>query len=383
MEEYVTFPIKDDHPDEPELTPDLCANEYAKFRTYSMSELDGLDLDIDYILRNALVADTPGVFGGREKSLKTMIAIDCAVSVATGTKWLGFFEPVQSLRSIYFCGEGGLTFVRDAVRRIAVSKGKNIGDLTGFSLCDEVPNLSSEKDLREVAAVIRDQEALLVFFDPLYLMMADQAGQATNVFAMGGLFQRLLRACRDVGATPIVIHHFRKNSVLGGEPDLADLAQAGCAEFAGQWLLIQRQTPYDDEMPGEHDLIIRLGSRLGHSSKWALHVSEGTSSEPGGRYWAPEVSRLADLRARQKRDKEAANQRRQRERLDRNQAKILEAMADVGGSDTMTAIRSRAGLNPDNFQPAFAELQQAGKVVPCLVQKSNRRRPYDGFKLAE
>jgi hypothetical protein len=28
-------------------------------------------------------------------------------------------------------------------------------------------------------------------------------------------------------------------------------------------LLINRQRPYDEELPGEHDLILRLGARTG------------------------------------------------------------------------------------------------------------------------
>ena len=183
------------------------------------------------------------MIGGREKSLKTSIALDAAVSAATGTKWLAQFDSVKAASVIYFLGEGGLVFARDTIHRIAQSKELNFRDIDKLVICDQVPSLGSQEELREAAAVIRDRQAGIVFIDPFYLAMGSEAAQAANVFAMGGLLQRLLRTCQVDGATPILVHHFRKSQQAGAVPDLADLSQAGVAEFAGQWVLLGRQVP--------------------------------------------------------------------------------------------------------------------------------------------
>ncbi len=118
----------------------------CRFRCYSMAELAGLNLKVDFIFHGALVADTPGVIGGREKTLKTSVALDCGISMASHTPWLGYFEPARAARSVYFAGEGGLTFLRDATRRIAASKGLSPADVRGFYVCGEVPSLDSDRE---------------------------------------------------------------------------------------------------------------------------------------------------------------------------------------------------------------------------------------------
>jgi hypothetical protein len=354
---------------------------HGRFRCYSMVELDGLDLAVDYLFRDVLVADTPGVIGGREKTLKTQIALDCGVSMATYTPWLGRFEPVRAARLVYFTGEGGLTFLRESLRRIAASKGLTLRQVPGFSIVDAVPNLNSDRDMRAVTEILRDCEAEFGFFDPLYLMMADKAASASNVFAMGFMLQRMLDACREAGATPIVLHHFRKSQTIGESPDLSDLSQSGCAEFAGQWLLANRQRPYDEERPGEHDLIIRLGSRMGFSSKWALRVSEGSTTSPEGRYWDPQLSPPAEARKEAETAKELARQQKEAKQREENGERIIRAMTRLGGVRSRTRIKEESG-SPRGFDAAFTRLLEEGCVVTGDIFVSNHKTPQTGYSLA-
>ena len=139
---------------------------------------------------------------------------------------------------------------------------------------------------------------------------------------------------------------------------------------------------YDAERPGEHELSVGLGSRLGHSGMWSLRISEGSPSDPGGRRWEPHVSSMAVVRQQQEQDEKDAAQRKQHATLAGNKTKIVAAMGGLPDGETKTAIRTRTGLNPKYFDPAFAEMVQAGEAVPCQVAKSNHKTPYDGFKLA-
>jgi len=353
------------------------------FRCYSMQELDDLDLSADYIFRNALVVGSPGVIGAREKSLKTGIALDCGISMATFTSWLGHFECIRAARSVYFVGEGGLLPARDWCRRIAKSKGLPLPEVAGFFLCDEVPSLNSDSDLATVAQRIRDYEAEFAFFDPLYLMLADQAAGASNVYAMGTMLGRMLKACREAHATPIVLHHFKKSQPIGQAPELSDLSQAGVAEFAGQWWLLNRQRPYDEENPGEHDLIVRLGSRMGFSSKWMLHAEEGTLDAPGGRYWRPQVSAMAEARAHQKAQREATREQQQADRLRTCKEKIVRTMARLKVATMKTRIRDESGLFDKDFRLAFAALLEEGSIATDEVYVSNHKKPSLGYRLAE
>lgn len=50
---------------------------------------------------------------------------------------------------------------------------------------------------------------------------------------------------RDTGCTPNIAHHTRKGdrANLFGVPDLEDLSGSGFAEWARQWILLNRREP--------------------------------------------------------------------------------------------------------------------------------------------
>lgn len=354
-----------------------------RFRCYDMKDLQCLDTSVKYIFDGALVADTPGVIGGREKTLKTSLALDAAISMASGTPWLGRFASRQRARVVYFAGEGGATFLRETAARIAGQKGLDLSRVENFWVCTDVPNLASDRDMREVTAVLRTYGAKFAFFDPLYLMLTEQAASATNVFAMGAMLHRMNRACEEAdGVTPILLHHFKKSKEPGQAPDLADLSQAGCAEFAGQWVLINRQRAYDEDRPGEHDLIVRIGSRMGFSSKWAIHVDEGSPGAPGGRYWRPTVSTVSEARKEAEASKEAEKERKQLAKIEADKDKIVRALTQLGGVQSQRQIRDLAGLSSKVFGLGVSELIEEGKVVPGKKYVSNHKTPIPGYQLS-
>ena len=266
------------------------ADEAKQFACHSMADLEGMDLTLDYIIHNAMVVGSPGVGGGMFKTLKTTTMLDLHVSMEDiGRRWLGHFPCIRKARSVYFSGEGGLVFARESLRRICHSKEIDLRDVDGFFICDRVPSLDNAGSLKTVADVLKDHGAEFATFDPFYLMLGAAADSASNVYAMGAMLGSLLRTCQDVGVTPIILHHFKRSGPIGQAPDLADLSQAGCAEFAGQWWLIGRQRPYDAERPGERKLILSIGSRTGSPRNGpctsARARQTATAADTGGRNW--------------------------------------------------------------------------------------------------
>jgi hypothetical protein len=356
-----------------------------RFKCYSMAELDSMNLSVDYLFRGALVADTPGVIGGREKTLKTSIAFDLGVSMASFTPWLGQFEPVRSARVVYFLGEGGLTFGRDCARRVAENKGLKLADVQGFYLCDQVPNLDNDLAVRDATQLLVDHEAQVGIFDPFYLMLAHEGGNASSVFAMGAILRRMLEACRAAGAWPIVCHHFRKCQPIGQSPELSDLSQAGLAEFAGQWLLINRQRAYDEEQPGEHDLIVKLGSRLGFGSKWAMHVSEGKPDGSCGRFWRPELTTYAEAR---KTNKAARDEERRAEKaaaLEADRHEIIATAVKLKSPETQTGLRdlvcARGTMGHTRFDRAFVTLTADNTLEKVGGVEKGTRKNLTGWRV--
>src|SRR5207247_2102540 len=105
-----------------------------------------------------------------------------------------------------------------------------------------------------------------------------RGASASNLYEVGPLLRRVGESCLAAGATPILVHHANKSVAKKTETqqplDLDDLAFAGIGEYARQWLLINRRTPY---MPGRGDnrLLLAVGGSAGHSGCWQVDVDEG------------------------------------------------------------------------------------------------------------
>jgi len=203
---------------------------------------------------------------------------------------------------------------------------------------------------------------------------------------MGPLLADLTEACLEAGATPILVHHTVKHlapAVHGTfEPlEREQLAQSGFAEFARQWMLINRRTPYQDGT-GEHELWLRIGGSAGFGSLWGVDIVEGVVREDfGGRDWFVDVKDTGTLK------QAVADQKAQR-RVDQKAVADLEfkrlftaALGRFPDGETYTTLRDSAGISRSgNVQYILDELVQEGVAAHTTVVKGNRKWP--GYKLA-
>ena len=67
------------------------------------------------------------------------------------------------------------------------------------------------------------------------------------------------------------------------------LAIAGIAEFARQWILLNRRAPFVPDS-GRHELRLNVGGSAGHSGSWDVTINEGRlKSDFSGRIWEVQV----------------------------------------------------------------------------------------------
>lgn len=343
-------------------------------------ELLDLDLRPRFLVKDVLVTGQPAVVGGRSKTLKTNITTDLVVSLGSGTPFLGKF-PTERVNVAFFSGESGPPTIRETALRQARSKGVDLSTCSIFWQFD-LPKLSKPAHLAALRDLIAEHKLEVVVVDPLYLALldADTAGQAANLFAMGAALQPISRLAQETDTTLIVLHHFRKS----GQPDqeepasLEELSMSGAAEWARQWLLLQRKSPYQAD--GHHELWMRCGGSAGHGSLWSLDIQEGTldPDDFSGRYWDVVVQPAAEARAeaKQKRERRKAAdlERRDGEYRDR----LLAVLRKATEGDTERVLSRAARLNPDNFHRAISTLLQEGRATTCEIIKTGRE--YDGYK---
>jgi RecA-family ATPase len=244
--------------------------------------------ELDWLVDGVMVAGQPMVIGGPAKCLKTSVALDLAVSLATGTPFLGTFAVSRRQTVAVFSGESGHAVVYDTMQRILKARGTKPASCNvhlGFRL----PRLGVPADRKELRGLLRTEGVGVVVIDPLYLCLAgNRSVNASNLYEVGAVLAAAADSCRRAGATLVLVHHAKKASTKDGRISLQDLSQAGIGEFARQWLLLGRQQEYEAGT-GVHELTLAVGGSAGHSSRWHLTVDEGTAGS-GKRGWRVEVS---------------------------------------------------------------------------------------------
>ncbi len=354
------------------------------FEIVSCRELAGGDYAIRFIVQGVVVEGVATMIGGQLKVLKTSLAISLAVSIATGKPFLNTFEVLQPSRVLYFLGEGGLTVAQSCARRVAASFGIELEDIQALGFCSQVPQLAHLGEVDAMVAALTENEATVAFFDPLYLMMTGE--QSGNIMAQGPVFRNFNRACEKVGCTPIIVHHLKKNRNAANvydPPELSELSWSGPAEFAGGWLLVGRTEAYNPDNPGRHSLWLSAGGRAGHSSLHVVTVDEGRHTDPGGRSWTVDVQAPRDARRAAHDRRDAHREEEQREKLERNRKKVIDAMVKYRTGETKTVLRTTAGLHSTQFNAALADLLGTGEAEPCELFKSGKKTPLEGYRLAE
>jgi hypothetical protein len=351
-----------------------------------------------------LVADQPGVVGAPKKSLKTSTMVDLAVSLASALYFLGYFRVPERVPVYLLSGESGGFIIQETVRRVCLAKGIDLESLEGFLFVeDKLPQLGIRAHLDELARVIRELGIKVVIVDPLYLcLLCGIPGRkldASNLFDMGPLLLAIAKTCLDLGATPLLVHHFRKTGSDPYElPELEDLAFAGIQEFARQWILLKRRERYEPGT-GEHRLWLSVGGSAGHSGEWALDVHEGTMDlDFQGRRWAVEVKPVADVRSLTAEQKLAAKVEQEAERArvkaetqdHADATAVAELVAKLRDEPDRSATRKRireiTGWRDDRAGRVLARGERAGTFRPAMVSipsGHSRTKEVPGYRLAD
>ena len=348
------------------------AADGARFPIVSSLALDSEDYTARPIITEVLFEGSPAVIGGMFKTGKTLLGIDAAVSIATGRMFLGAWTVPEPHGVVYFTGEGGPAVSQEYGRRIATSKGIALSDVTRLHWCFSVPRLEDLRDLDAFAKVLEKTDAEVIVLDNLMLCLSgDNAG---NVYSMGSVLGNVVRICSERGCTPIFVHHFKRTRATAdpfAPGELTDLTQAGVAEIAGQWILLARREAYSPADPGEHQIWMTAGGRMGHSSLTALDIHEGSRADPGGRRWEVEVLRPEDVKQQAADGKQAQRQAKQQETLEADRREIVQAAVKLKAPESKTALREMVSCGHTRFGRAFASLVAEDVLQPATVTKAN------------
>jgi hypothetical protein len=336
-----------------------------EFHFYDSSEFDSGDFAPQWLIKNCWVRGEPGVIGGPVKCLKTTLAVDFVISVASGKPFLEKWDVPNPTRTAIVSGESGRSTLQDTARRICKAKGfefKTLDKMLHWS-CD-LPTLGDEDSMTAFAEALVGRGIEFVVIDPFYLSLGGGVDEK-SIMKMGPVLKSVVAELLNRKIDVAIIHHANRQLERDrpGEPmELHNLAFTGLDAFTRQWMLLSRRRPYEGK--GRHELWLNIGGSAGHGGQFGLTVNEGELADDfTGRVWEPSVVSASEIKtlAAEERDVRQQEQRLAKRRKD--DAAVLatvDALVAETKRATQNAIRTRAGFSGYRVKEALERLLVEG-----------------------
>lgn len=276
----------------------VTANIHQDENTITVEEVEDvgplswLDFDREHQPIRWLVADIwgeseVGFISGHPKSYKSWLALDLAVSVATGTRFLDTFQ-CKKHNVLLIQEEDPKAVLQDRLAKIGASKNlisaKPLDDHT-FELTYALPeNLFiisnqgftiNEEWLDMLEAWVIEREIKLVILDPL-MMMGEGFDEFKAFEFMAQVLKPLKRLRARTQASVVVVHHHTKNSTEQGARAMYGSVALWAWEEAALHLQVKGTGQVVAERFSKHALLPPITVEIGDVAEmWHPTVSKG------------------------------------------------------------------------------------------------------------
>lgn len=346
--------LKESRQPESDVAADAAANpppDFGPFDILTVRQLIDESNNLRYLVDRILVAGQPLVIGGPKKGMKTTLALDLALSLASGKDFLDRFAVNERCRVLVFSSESGAPTLGETVARIARHKGADIDQLeteNRIGISKYVPKVTNKVNLRQFENRLKDFRPDVVVLDPQYKILSGD--EASNVYKQGAELDIIADICLGAGATPIVCHHLKSKRLYQfGPADLDDLTQSGAAEFYRGWILVNRSERYKVGS-GVHRLWMTAGNCSDEGSAWKIIIDERRNDSE--RTYQPFTEHAAH----------AVDKPESKEDQTENLDKIREALADEPEGLTVNGVCEVAKVHHRLADFLLKQLVETGEV---------------------
>ena len=295
------------------------------------SELGDGDLEPKWLIEELWSDAAVGVLGGQPKCCKSFLALDAAVSVASGKPCLRTFAVRRSGPVLVFPAEDSHAVVRRRLESIAAAAGTSLGDLPVHVITAPKLMLDSHHDRRRLDETVAAIKPVLLVLDPFIRLHTIDENVAAEVAPLLGHLRELQRR-HDVAV--MLVHHARKDA-RGARPGQALRGSSDLHGWGDSNLYLRstrahlRLSIEHRAAPGRDGIALELADL---DAGPALRVLNGTGADD-----APPA------------------------RPDPQQ-RILEALADSPPDVSAHDLRARCRIRAETFWRALRELVDDGRV---------------------
>jgi AAA domain/Primase C terminal 2 (PriCT-2) len=366
---------KEDNPAQAKTLLRTYQERRPKKRRFSMDLISAADLHtkiepIVFLIDGVLVASQPLVTVAPPKSMKTCVTVDMAVSLASGKRFLGYFNVNRPVNVAMLSGESGLPVINETIGRICTQKGISPDGLNNLFISKIVPDLGDKEVIKEIGRCIKQHSLSVIIIDPLYFALAGADGG--SLYKMAEKLRPIAKLCEAKNVTLVLVHHTRKRqekSEKNKPTELNDASLAGITEFARQWITLGRRSRYI-EGTGQHELWLTVGGSAGHSGLYKLDIKEGSHSALQGRKWEVAISDASQGLSidRHKNDEE------------KDEPRILEFLEKNEKGETANAMAEKLKIAKSRVKKICDRLVEDEKLEAVKIDKGKGGN-HDGYRL--
>jgi hypothetical protein len=150
-----------------------------------------------------------GILGGQPKCCKSFLALDIAVSVASGTSCLRRFPVRRTGPVLIFPAEDALAVVRQRLEGICAVAATSLDKLPIYVITAPRILLDVPQDREQLYATAAEIKPVLLILDPFIRLHRADENSSKDVAPLLGYLRELQR---QFGMAVLLVHHVRKGS---------------------------------------------------------------------------------------------------------------------------------------------------------------------------
>lgn len=179
------------------------------FPVRHVADVEPLAPERQWLIEPLWLSSGVGVLGGAPKTLKTWIAVEIALAVASGRAAFGRFSVRQPGSVLFFGAEDSLPALRTRFEGIAAQRGITLARVPLYLLDVAQLRLDRADQLARLSATVADRTPRLLVLDPFVRLARVDENSAAEVSAVLGSLRELQRV-HDLAI--LLVHHARKAS---------------------------------------------------------------------------------------------------------------------------------------------------------------------------
>lgn len=313
--------------------------------TLPVHAIDAQPGEAQWLVQDLWGADAVGVIGGAPKTCKSTLALDLAVSVASGTACLDRFQVHTPGPVIVYLAEDALPRIRDRVAQLCQHRGLALSALDLHVVTAPRLRLDLQRDRHALQHTLTALRPTLLILDPLVRLHCRDENSASDVSELLGFLREINRRHH---LAVVLVHHMAKRSrrdlgqALRGSSDLYAWLDSACylVRLADQRL---RLTVEHRAAPAPDPLLLRLAGGDGQPLRLLIHT-EGVAPPPP----------LAEaVRAQLLQAGKPLTRTTLRQQLRVNNARLGEALHELQRRGLV--LHTHQGWAASSIQPKFAQ----------------------------